>query len=271
MQKLVTFSFLLCLLYLHSCKKPATPGPAKFTGCRIKQISEVPADTVSTGAARTVYNFYYNDDGTVQHMYVFVPAQPYGSYYKYFTYKDGLIAIKTANAQSNYTQPGDSLTLDNQNRVSRILRGYYGYYSYSDPQTDSFFYDRAGQLYLHTLNNYGTFFSDTLTWQNGDVITKTRFQADYSVGIYDIYSFTYADTLYNTGNNTADLKDFENYGRSIYTNKHLLRQVYVQNANGYDSTKTYSYAVDAGGRITNITENVNGTAVNTTKVLYECQ
>ena len=60
-------SFIILISGVAACRKkssssPTAPAPpAKFTGCRISQISELGAGETTA----TIYKFTYNDDGTV--------------------------------------------------------------------------------------------------------------------------------------------------------------------------------------------------------------
>jgi len=259
--------FLLLILLAQSCKKPANTSPAKFTGCRISQITETPADTTTT--PRNVYHFYYNSDGTVQHLYVYVSNSPYTSYHKYFSYRGGYVSIRTVYGMENATEGTDSVALDAQNRVIYFYHGYLPYSSYSNPQWDGYVYDGTGSMVLHTANTFGNLSMDTLLWQDGDPVVYTH--VVQGTGTTDVYTNTYNDTLYNTGNATVDLRDFEQCGRRIYTSKHLLTRVSDANIYANDTIKTYAYGLDTGGRIVSVAETVNGSLFNTTQVVYECE
>ena len=61
--------------------------------------------------------------------------------------------------------------------------------------------------------------------------------------------------------------DFENYGRGIYTSKHLRSQVIIDNTD----TVNYVYTLDAGGRLTTLKETDPGNYIKTTQITYTCE
>lgn len=235
-------------------------------------ITETPSDTTTT--PRTTYRFYYNDDGKVQHIYAYVPASPASSYYYYyqtqshyiyFAYNGNIIQARTVYGQQTIPSNIDTVILDAQSRITQIdHNGYYGSY---DPQWDSYQYTDSGTVWLHNSNNYGNFFTDTLLWQGGDLVKDTRI-VEGSYDPTDIYNYTYFDTLYNTGNISAMPAELEKYGRSVFTSKHLVKQIFDSRT---DSTWTYNYILDTGGKITEITTSVAGNISNKTQIAYLCE
>jgi hypothetical protein len=269
---LILLSVASIVLYFAACKKPNNPAPAKFTGCRITTITEVPADSATYPT--TTYHFYYNDDGTVQHIFAAVQQRPYSSYYyyyqseshyTYFVYKDNIVQVRTVYGTQTTPLSIDTITLDGQKKVMSISNGEY-YYS-AGLGVDNYWYDSTGNMYLHTRNQggAGVQYLDSVYWQGGDV---ARYVSYISGNLTANKSYLYYDTLINTGNITSNLSDFEIYGRSIFTSKHLVKQIFD---NYTDSTWTYNYVLDAGGKITNVTETQDGGGVSTTQITYNCE
>ena len=258
-------SIISCFFFVFACfvacKKPGKSAPAKFTGCRISQISESGADT----SQKTVYHLYYNNDGSVSYMFVFFSQSNYSNYYKYFNRIGTRIISRTVNAQQNYTQQSDTISLDAQGRVDGIIPSYYSY-GY-DNNRDEYYYDSVGNMYLHNAIGYSNVSSDFIPWLNGD---PTMDSLSENGGEINVTHYWYNDTLYNTGNLTARLSDLENYGRAIYTPKHLMNRAHYSDMY-LDSVKTFNYLLDTGGRITTITESLPGTVVNISRIVYECE
>ncbi len=254
---------LLVLLFFAACNKPATPGPAKFTGCRISKIAKSGSDTTR----ETAYNFYYNDNGKVQRMFIYFSQAPNSNYYKYFTYKDNAITTRIVYAGQTDSQPADSMALDTHGRIVHIVHFFNS--DIHNLQWDSYSFDGTDLLTSHRSSNYSAFYTDAIVWQDGDMLSSRRTITGFG-SPSDLYSYSYYDTLYNTGTITADLSDFANYGTPIYANRHLLKATDHLNTSSLDTIRTYVYTLDTGGRITRVTESI-GNVLSITRVAYECR
>ena len=220
----------------------------------------------------TTYHFYYNDDGTVQRIFASVEQRSYSSssyyqapsYYIYFAYKGNIVQVRTVYGSQTTASSIDTLMLDAQNRVTSVYHSGYNYNPYGW-QSESYTYDSLGEMHMHVFSSYSNVSYDSLTWLNGDPVTDSLV---VNGGEMDMHYTTYNDSLYSTGNITASMADFEKYGRSITTSKHLTKQLYDSQT---DSTWTYNYVLDAGGKITNIAKIDVGGGVNSTQITYNCE
>ena len=227
-----------------------TPVPAKFTGCRISEITQVALDSSS----KITYQFSYNDDGTVSK----IVSQTYpgtDEMTKTFTYKTGCI-IATTTERSSVSEK-ESIVLGAQDKVVYI--DFHNYNGSPPPNEvwDSFSYDNSGYLMSGSYHNYGSFSSQYFEWKNGDLVWKT-------FGT-DVYTYVYDSGLYNTGNITARINDLESYGRGIYTTKHLPVTAILNSAD----TLKITYTLDSGGRITYMNDPTN--LLPNTLITYMCE
>ena len=250
----IIFLFVIAI-WVSACHKKgnAIPALAKYTGCRVMQIIEPDLDTGS----RITYRFTYNDDGTVAT--VSVRPQPLGdSFLKKITYKTNCIIVFTADNSSPYSK--DSLVIDGQNRVTYI--DHYSYNGSPSPNEvfDEYLYDANGYLENIVYHNYSSISSQTFHWANDDLGWNTSGN--------DFYTYVYDTGVYNIGNITARTSDLENYGRSIYTPRHLISQAIMDNTD----TITCTYTVDTGGSITTLNKQENGYPyTKTTRITYACE
>ncbi len=243
MRKPVFFSFFAVITvvdFSFSCRKNKNTTPQKFTGCRITNIKEDGPDSLS----RTMYNFYYNENGTVQRIFIIQPRDPNSGHTRFFTYKDNYIKIRDVASGGTWASVIDSMVLDSVNRVSFIYH-INGYYTYNNNNWDQYTYDGAGNMALHTIHQNTSEYTDTLRWQDGD---ETGYSEDLSAGWGEnIYSFACNDTLLNTGNITSGIKDMESYGRGVYTSKHLRKSATCVSCSSL--VMNYAYHTDSMGKL----------------------
>jgi hypothetical protein len=265
MNRMRIFFALACLLFVaffFSCTKPKNPAPQKFSGCRVVRIKEVENDTTN----KTFYNFFYNNDGTIQRIYVAKGQYSYQAYTRYFNYYGH--NFKARNIYQGMTTPysQDSVLTDSANRITGVYHlDNYNYYNYSN-SWDLYNYDNVGNLAIQIHHLMNSEYTDTFYWSGGDVASYW----DGSMARY--YQYAYYPNAYITGNITARLTDMELYGRAIYTPAHVwTSEVLV----GYDTMMHYAYQWDSAGKITEIREWPGSSGgINNYKdswITYECQ
>ena len=252
---LLTF-FLIIWLCISACKKKSnsSPSQAKFTGCRVYQITESSFDT-TTLESSVVYTFYYNDDGTVAR--INTKKGPATADYNdtYITYKKAYLLV-SASSGGSVTSEADSIVIDGQGKVTYIFQNQYG----SFQEVWSYYqYDSLGNLVLITSHNYTTVSSQNFQWANGDIMWNTSGT--------DFLNYVYDASLYNIGNINARIADLENYGRAIYSPKHLHSLAIMDNAD----TIRYSYTLDSIGKLTYLKETDPGNYIKTTQITYACE
>jgi len=251
---LIFACLVLLLSGITACRKKnnAALAPAKYTGCRISQITETSPGTNNN----LTYVFTYNNDGTVATIST-LPIPKSDVFIKSFTYNSNYVIMTTTDNGLAYEI--DSLVLDGQNRITYI--GHYGNNG-SQPSNgvwDSYQYDSLGDMVLRTNKNYNTLSTETFSWKNGDLV--------WSTAGTDYYNYIYGADLYNTGNITVRPIDFETYGRAIYTSKHLRTQL----VDDYDDTIYYTYILDTGGKLTYVKATEPGNYIYTTQISYTCE
>ena len=189
LKKSLFLDLLIVIVCIAACKKTGTPAPAKFTGCRIATITEVPADT--TTIPRTTYRFYYNNDGTVQHIYAYIPLDPSSSYYSYyqsqshytyFAYSGNIIQVRMVYGTQTTPSLIDTITVDDQKRVVSISSGESYYYS-GPLILENYWYDSTGDMYLHTTSREGMAGQsmDSAYWQGGDITAYLSYNISVSM------------------------------------------------------------------------------------------
>ena len=249
---------LFAVIVVSSCKRPPDPVPAKFTGCRIYEITELWRDT-----AQTRFHFVYNDNGTVSRITKYPGKLLYQTTATDFRYRNKAILVYYSSYNNPTQHLADSIALDDQNRVTYLFTADYGQLNHNWTQ---YHYDANGSPDLITHHSYTKETTDTFLWQNGDLVNYSEdFAAGWGV---NMYAYTYFDTLFNTGNITAIPADFELHGRAIYHYKHLRR--YAIMLTPVDTT-TYTYQLDSGGKITEIKRTEPGNYVYTTQITYACE
>jgi hypothetical protein len=185
---------LVLFIAITSCKKRSNPSPAStahFTGCRVSQITQVGLDTSST----MIYQFYYNDDGTVKRVNNIPNKQLTESYVKDFVYKNGYMLGYTIFYGSNSVSYTDSILIDAQNRITDVFHkdpsNYYGL------DWDNYRYDSQGNMVFFTYNNGRSISTGNYQWKNGDLVWNTS--------LTDVVNSFYDPVPYNTGNINAVL------------------------------------------------------------------
>jgi hypothetical protein len=114
-------------------------------------------------------------------------------------------------------------------------------------------------MVFYTSKDYSTLSSANFQWKNGDIIWNNS-GTGLVTNVFDT-------GIYNIGNITSRIIDFENYGRGIYVSKHLRSQVTIDNTD----TVHFAYTLDTGGRLTTLTETDPGNYVKTTQITYNCE
>ncbi len=257
---------LLCLvtLFIGCDKNYIANPPTKFTGCRITKIVQYPLDSNINNA----YFFVYNADGTVSKIYC--ASKLYSEYNHLISFiysKNSIIAMTYYQNNPSYIYNNDSITLDAQNRVSNITNRYGGHGTLQNYAWETYTYNTIGNLQGITYILDGQQSIDTLNWQNGDI---TNYYKNTNLSYNkNTYTYFYYDTVYNTGNVTAEINNLISYGRSIYNSTHLTKYKITQNGNVKDTTK-YSYQIDNAGKITYINKKYDLTD-STTLIYYECE
>ena len=257
---ILLLSPILLLFWVASCRKKSNASPSpnpiitKFTGCRVSQIIEIGVDTSN----RTVYSFYYNNDGTVSKINTQMGWQVSNSSDRVFVYTSNYISVKGVAYGSTPQSPEDSLILDNQNRVTYIYHND-NYNTYNNVW-DNYQYDSFGNLESIIYHSNNTLSSESFSWKNGD-FTWTTTGTDY-------YNYVYSSDLLNIGNIHSRISDMETYGRGIFTPVHV-RTMAIMDEN--EDTSFYSYTLDSGGKLTYLKETQPGNYIQTTQISYTCE
>ncbi len=257
---------LLCLVtvFIGCDKNYIANTPTKFTGCRISKIVQYPLDSNNNNA----YFFQYNADGTVSKIYSISKLYSEYNHLISFTYNTNfIIAITNYQISPSYVNNDDSIALDTQNRIINITNRSGGHGYLQNYSWETYSYNTTGNLQGITYFLYGQQSIDTLNWQNGDI---TNYYTNTNVSSNkNTYTYFYYDTVYNTGNITAEINNLISYGRSIYNSTHLLKYKITQTGNVKDTTK-YTYQIDNAGKITSINQKYILTD-STTLIYYECE
>lgn len=265
--KFVIATFAVAIL-IFACGKKQAPAPEKFSGCRVRQIMKLGADT--TGNNKLIYTFSYNGDGTVSKIVCVNPATANDSSFTIFYYK-GKYIISYTVFYNELSAPAsrDSIILDSQNRVSFVDHHDYNGSPPPNVNWEKFTYDVSGQMIYHTSHYYSQESVDTFLWQDGDI---QHFSADIHGGWGAIiYDYIYTDTVFSTGNITARIDDYTAYGRPTYFTKHLRRWALNESSPGTYDTIRYDYSLNATGEVTNIRETDPGNYHFITRIYYECE
>jgi hypothetical protein len=253
---MIIFPVLLVLyLWTVSCKKTPKPSSVKtspFTGCRISQIVQFGYDT-TTG--KTVYQFIYNNDGTVAKI-ISPPQKGQDSFARVFTYKPNCIIVYATDNSLPYSK--DSLLFDDNNRV--VFIDHYTYNGSPQPNQvwDKYQYDNLGNMVLQTSHSNGASTTATYSWKNGDL--------QWNTSGTDFVDYYYDTTLYNIGNIFTRITDFVSYGRTVLPPSKHLRSYSIED--GADSV-IYTYQLDNTGKVTYLNISISLTPV--TEITYDCE
>jgi len=205
-------------------------------------------------AANIIYTFTYNNDGTVA---TISTGSGSNTMVKTFRYNANNIVISLLDGSFVYSK--DSLLLDAQSRIIRADHWGDNEAPYPNIVYEQYQYDSLGNLVTSTSHQYNSINTTIYQWKSGDVTWNTAGT--------DFYDYVYGTALYNTGNIKAFLTDFENYGRAIYTPTHLATMAIMDNTD----TFLYNYALDSGGRVSQLKITEPGNYTHTTLVSYDCE
>ena len=257
MRKTTTIIPVLLVIscWISSCRKPAKPSPVTntpFTGCRISQIIQHGYDSTTD---KSVYRFFYNNDGTVAKI-IEPPVDGHDSVAKVFTYKPNCIIVYGTDNSLTYSK--DSLLLDDNNRV--IFIDHYVYNGSPQPNQlwDKYQYDNAGNMVLQTSHNNGMSTTSTFSWKNGDL--------QWNTSGTDFVDYYYDTALYNIGNIFTKITDFVSYGRTVVPPSRHLHTFSIED--GADSA-FYNYQLDNSRKVIYLNVSVSLTPV--TEVSYDCE
>ena len=245
---------MIAVVCLWGCKKESNAGdhPAKFTGCRITNILKVEENTKYAVAD----SFFYNDDGTVNKIHSVCLTLSNSNSTEYFTYKTGNMLISSKPDDGGASKEMYSIDVDLQNRITAIRTSDNSSF---DNTWLSYQYDSSGNMVLITNNYYNTISTQNFQWKNGDL--------QWSTSGTSVITYVYDTGLYNTGNIKSGMSDFMNYGRGIYTSKRLRTKAIIDNKD----TINYTYVLDNGGKITNLTIREPDNFVTRYEIKYSCE